>query len=180
MDAGDILNYKICPIDKNDTQDSLFEKLAQCGKDILIKTLDDIENGTVKYFPQNRIKYNNSNKTFVKPTYCRKITKQDELINWNKSAQKIHNQIRALSSNPTAYTILNGMIFKIYRSEVVENRSKNNSGEVIAFEKDGIIVGCEAGKIRIIEGCFQGGKRLYARDIINGKKIKIGDRFSIL
>ena len=80
-----------------------------------------------------------------------------------------------LSENPCACTMLNGQIFKIYRSRVSEIKTLAKAGEVIRADKTGITVACRRGAVDILEGCLQGGKKMGYRDFVNGKKIKVGD-----
>ncbi|MEG1710944.1 MAG: methionyl-tRNA formyltransferase [Clostridia bacterium] len=175
MDEGDILDYEKVTISKNMTADELFIKLTEIGAPLLIKVLDNIEEGKKNPIKQNKIKYNSENKTCCKSSYCSKIKRNDEQIDWNKTAQQIHNQIRALSSNPAARTSLNGKIFKIFCSEINNRIDNNIAGKVLEANKNGIIIGCGKGSIKVTECCLEGGKRMSYRDFVNGKKIKSGD-----
>jgi len=175
MDAGDVLRHVFVEITPDMTASDTFKVFADKGGDALLEVLDEIENGRSVAIPQNRIKFNPENKTFVKPSYCKKLTKDDEKINWNESAVKVHRRIMGLSENPCAYTMLNGQVFKIYRSRVSEIKTLAEAGEVIRADKTGITVACRRGAVDILEGCLQGGKKMGYRDFVNGKKIKVGD-----
>jgi methionyl-tRNA formyltransferase len=65
--------------------------------------------------------------------------------------------------------------FKINEMELIDTNSNNTIGEIIAIEKDGVVVGCEKGKVKLIKIQVPGKKEVKAIDYINGKRLKIGD-----
>ena len=86
MDEGDIISQKETKIEESDTLETLHDRLSLIGRDLLIETIPNIINNSI-----NRIKQNNE-----EATYGYNITKEDEKINFNKTAQEVFNQIRGL------------------------------------------------------------------------------------
>ncbi len=176
MDAGDILGYKIIDTDKNATASEVFDLFASEGAELLKTVIDGLEKGEIQPIPQNKMKYLEENKTFVKPSYCKKLKKEDEIIDWSQSAVKVHNRIRGLSENPGAFTTLNGNVLKIYRSRVANAGTRyEKHGEVLSANKKGVVVACGRGSVEILSCCMAGGKRISGKDLANGKKISAGD-----
>lgn len=176
MDAGDILGYRIIGIGRDDTATDVFSLFAKEGGKLLSEVIVGLEEGTIVSIPQNRMKYRTGNSSFVKPSYCRKLTKEDEIIDWSQSAVKVHNRIRGLSENPCAHTTLRGSVLKIFRSRIAGRSGKHeNPGEVLSADRNGVIVACGRGEIYLSEMCLSGCKRMKCRDFVNGKKICAGD-----
>ena len=120
MDDGDIISQEKIEIGENETLTELSERLSALGKDLLLKTLPSIINGT-----NDRIKQDESLVSFAKI-----IKKEDEVIDFSDTALNVHNKIRALSRVPGGYSILDGKRVKFYKSRVekiitLEEKEKN-------------------------------------------------------
>ena len=155
MDTGDILTQTEVPIDINDTTDTLMAKLAQAGSTLLLDTIDDYIDGKITSVKQDE----------ALVTLTRPIRPDDGIIDWNRTARQIHDQIRALSSWPGCATSLDGKRIKIYASELEEDSSDDaEPGEITAAGKGKLKVRCGNGSIFILELQSEGGKRLKAAD----------------
>lgn len=167
MDDGPILHTKEFLIDRQDTVDSLMEKISLMGADLLLKSLDDIENGTAVFTPQDE----------SKATKCIMLKKENAQINFNNNALCVENFIRGLASWPVAYCKLNGVMLKIYKAMALNNNNFDNAvvGEVVKADKEGIFVKCNNSLLRLDQLQLEGGKILESKDFVNGKKIKVGD-----
>lgn len=164
MDAGDILCQKEVKIEENDDYYSLHNKLSHLGADLLINVIEQIDNIT-------KIKQNED-----LATYCKLITKEDGLINWNDNSLKIYNQIRALVAWPVSYTYFNGKILKIYRSKILNRRFNLPAGTLVRISKKSFGVVCgDKRLIEILEVQLAGKKVLKASEFLNGVNIKTGD-----
>lgn len=86
MDAGGIYVQESLPITKQDDVGTMFEKLSALGKTLLLKTLPDILNGTIKPQPQDE----------ANVTFSPNITREQEAIDWNKTAEEVDNQVRGM------------------------------------------------------------------------------------
>lgn len=161
IDTGNILSIKKTDIDINETSEQLFERLSIIGAEALCETLDNID--SVKPIPQ----------LLNDGSYVKKITKELSPIDWNKSAQNVHNQIRGLQSWPCATTKLNGKTLKVHRSALSDKTGLNAGG--IVDNKDTLTVCCGDGKcVELLELQLEGKKRMDTKTFLLGNNIKIG------
>lgn len=162
MDEGDIITQEEILILDNDTASSLHDKLSILGRDLLLKTLPSIINGT-----NSRIKQDSS-----QATYAFTLKKEDEKINFNKTARQIHNQIRGLNSWPGAYCIFEGKILKIWDSFITENYPVGFNGQITAIYKEGIGVKVSNGEVvfKIVQP--EGKNKMDAISFVNGLRDK--------
>lgn len=170
LDAGDIISQSEITIEHTDDTGLLFEKLSVVGTKLLRETLPSIISKT-----NNRLKQDESQVTFAK-----NISREQERIDWNKSALDIHNQIRGLHPWPVAYTTLEEQSVKVWKADTVQVNSKELPGTVVKIESDYFVVqtGFEEA-IRINELQPAGKKKMSAEDYLRGvgSKLRIGDTF---
>ena len=162
MDEGDIITQEEIPILDTDTASSLHDKLSILGRDLLLKTLPSIINGT-----NSRTKQDSS-----QATYAFTLKKEDEKLNFNKTARQIHNQIRGLNSWPGAYCIFEGKILKVWDSFITENYPVGFNGEITAIYKEGIGVKVSNGEIVLKIVQPEGKNKMDAISFINGLRDK--------
>ncbi|TQE91573.1 methionyl-tRNA formyltransferase [Ureibacillus terrenus] len=169
LDAGDIISQREIPIEKTDHTGILFEKLSLLGRDLLKDTLPSIIAGTNDRIPQDE----------SKATYAHNITREQERIDWSKSAREIYNQVRGLQPWPVAYTTYKGDIVKIWWAQVGGSKTEGRPGEVVKIEKDYFEVAAGEGTLKILELQPAGKKRMSAEDYLRGvgSKLQIGDFF---
>ena len=158
MDDGDIITQRKIDILDNYNVGDIHDKLSIIGSELLYDTLPSIFDGT-----NDRIKQDDSLVTFAY-----NIKKEEEKIDFNKSAKDVHNQIRGLYPFPTSYTTLNGEIIKICESRLGEKKS-GSCGEIISIYDDGIGVMCSDREIIITRIKPAGKKEMSSRDFINGR-----------
>lgn len=173
LDEGDILLQKAVPIKEEDNVGTIHDLLADLGADLLVKTLTLMEQGQLISRPQNH-----SQATFAPP-----LRREDEIIDWSKSAQAIFNQTRGMDPWPGAKTTWGKRILKIYRVKVnnteIHPASASNllPGQVlIASPKKGLLVQTGEGQIWVMELKAEGGKRLAIRDFLRGNPISVNQR----
>lgn len=162
MDTGDIISSAKLNIEEEDTSDTLFKKLSHLGASLLEETLPSIINRTNEREKQNE----------EEATYAYNITKEEELINFKNKAINIHNLIRGLSSNPGAYTYLNGKILKIYNTIVIDKDYDGLCGEIKEITKEGFIVKTEEKSLLITDIKLEGKNRCTTKSYLNGIKDK--------
>jgi methionyl-tRNA formyltransferase len=161
LDTGDILSVEKIDISNTDTSADLHDKIAHQSTPLLLKTLADIQLGTT--IPK---------KQSGEPSYAHKITKEEGKIDWNNSAQRIHDQIRAFYPWPGAYTQIEDQTVKVIESEILDDRSNSVAGTVIAVNKKGLQVATANNKIiNILKLQFPGKKAMSVSDILNGKDL---------
>lgn len=162
IDTGDILLQESTPISEDDNVGTVHDRLMNIGANLIVTTLDQLSEGTVKPLPQD---------SFNEGPYreAPKLFKPDCLIDWSKDQIKIFNQIRGLSPYPAAYTVLsdgkeekNMKIFKTLKSE-----KKIESGK-IEIEAKKVFIGTNTHALELIEVQLAGKKRMTVKDLLNG------------
>ena len=165
MDNGDIISQEAIKILPEDTTSLLHDKLSILGKELLLKTLPSILNGTNKRYPQNE----------EEATYGFVIKKEDEKIMFGNTAREIINQIRGLSLYPGAYCFFDDKRLKIYEAYRIDNTHQNAiPGEITAIYKDGFGVKVLNGEIVVTEVGLEGKSKTDSVSFINGHKDLVG------
>ena len=162
MDEGDIITQEEIDILDNDTASSLHNKLSLLGRDLLLKTLPSIIDGT-----NSRTKQDSS-----QATYAFNIKKEEEKLNFYKTARQVYNQIRGLNSWPGAYCIFEGKILKVWESYITENYPVGFNGEITAIYNDGIGVKVSNGEVVFKVVQPEGKNKMDAISFINGLRDK--------
>lgn len=162
MDAGDIIDVAKTPIGPDETAGELLERLAVLGAGLLSKTLNRIEQGNVERKPQDSALV--SFAPMLDKTMCP--------IDWNRTAQQVHNHVRGLHPWPVATAELGGKTFKIHQTRIVENPTSAAPGTILGLTKTGLQVACREGavEIRILQA--EGGKRMAAPDYFRGHPLE--------
>ena len=166
VDTGDIIYAKELKINKTETAGELFDRLSLLGAEMIVKVLDDIEEGKVTFIKQDE----------SKATKVAMIKKEDGKIDFSKSSESIVNLIRGLNPWPIAFTKYEGKTLKIFSSEVSEY--KGNAGEVLVSDiNNGLIIGTSDKSIKVNELQLEGGKRMLVKEFLLGRKIPVGYKF---
>ncbi len=163
MDAGDMIDVSKTPIGPDETAGELLDRLAVLGADLLSDTLTKIDKGTVTAVPQDS----------SLATYAPMLDKSMCPIDWNKTAQQVHDHVRGMNPWPVATAELGGNRFKIHATAIVENETNAAPGTVLGLTKTGLQVACAEGavEIRILQA--EGGKRMSAPDYFRGHPLEI-------
>jgi len=168
LDAGDMISKVEVDILDSDNYESLHDKLSIAGRDLLKETLPNIFTGNIAPEKQDD----------SLATFARNILREDEKIDWNKSAREIFNQVRALDPTPGAFTYLDEDILKIWSSEVVEleeNYSAEKVGTIIKQDKKHIYILCgENTVLKVKELQISGKKRMPVVNFLSNKKDYVG------
>ena len=162
MDAGDMIDVARTEIGPDETAGELLDRLAVLGADLLSSTLTKIENGSVKRTPQEH----------SRATYAPMLDKTMCPIDWNKTAQQVHNHVRGMNPWPVATTQLGGKRFKVYTTAMVDEDTKAAPGTILGLTKTGLRIACGEGavEIRILQA--EGGKRMAAPDYFRGHPLE--------
>ncbi|MBQ2369388.1 MAG: methionyl-tRNA formyltransferase [Peptococcaceae bacterium] len=164
MDTGDMLLQATLPITDEDTTGTMFDKLAELGGKVLIDTLAGLENGTVVPVKQDD----------SKATHAARILKEDEVIRWEDSAEKIFCQIRGLSPAPGAYTWWNGERLKLWKARISDRETGKAPGTVVAISKNALTVQTGKGCLEVLELQPAGKKAMPAQAFSNGAGVAEG------
>ena len=157
LDTGNIIHAKEIDIDPEDTYGTLSEKLSILGRDLLVKTLPVIFEGENFDIPQND----------EDATHTVKIKREDERLDFKKSAEELHNFVRALNPTPLANILVNGDEWKVLVTEV-GSETKEKPGTVVAVNKDSFEVACSDATLVIKKIKPAGKKEMLVRDFFNG------------
>ena len=169
LDTGDMLLQAKTEIGENETSGELYERLTNIGADLLSETIQRLESGLLTSKKQDE----------HLATYASMLNKEMAVIDWSKSAQTIHNQIRGLNPWPIAITTLDGNKFKIYASCKTEETAQAEPGTVVRSDaKKGLLVCCGDGRLlRLVELQAPGSKRMTAEAYLLGHQIAEGAVF---
>jgi methionyl-tRNA formyltransferase len=155
VDTGNIVLQEKVLIEETDDFGTLHDKLSILGAGVVSKTVSLIDNGDLKLLKQDD--------SLSSP--APKITKELTEINWNKSAEEIHNLIRGLSPYPGAYFKYNDKVIKVYKSKI--SMESCRPGKFIQT-KHSLIAGCGLGSLEILELQQEGKKRLKVDEFLRG------------
>ena len=162
LDTGDIIAVYETEIGETETAGELSKRLSEIGAEHICEVLTDIENNTATYTKQND----------AEATVVKTIKKEQTEVDFTKSGREVACFINGMS--PLAFAVCNGKKFKFHRAKAAEN--SGSAGEVIVADKK-LVIGCGENSVEILEIQEEGGKKLTAKDFLNGRKLKLGDRF---
>ncbi len=156
VDTGNIILKEKIKIDDSDNLGTLHDKMSLAGAELVLKTVNLIDQNKVELIPQDD--------TVATP--APKITKEICNIDWNKSAVEIHNLVRGLSPYPGAFFIHEGKTFKVFESAISETTNLE-PGE-ISQSKNEIAIGTATTALRILNIQPEGRKRMSVQDFLRG------------
>lgn len=160
LDTGDMLMKDEVEIPDEMTAGELYDILKERGAELLKNTIEKMVKGEI--IPEKQ-----SDETF----YAKMLDKNMALINWDESAEKIHNLIRGLNPWPIAYTNYNDEKMKIFESRVLSEKHNKTNGTILDVSKEGMKVACGEGVLLIKKVQFPNKKPLTIEQYINGHKI---------
>lgn len=160
LDCGDVCQKLVIPISDTMNCEELWEEIAQKSPKMIEETLTGLKNGTLEPVKQ------------CEDGLCmaNKLTKEECKIDWTKSNIEIHNLVRGICRCPGAYFMFNDKIIKIIESLPIDGNAAE--GEVAAFSKEGVDIGCGKGLLRLIKVKPEGKGEMLARDWYNGARDK--------
>ena len=167
IDTGDMLLKAETKILPAETCGELTQRLSRIGAELLTKTLDALEAGTLERIPQNE----------AEMTYDPMLNKAMGTVDFHLDSRRIQGLVNGLNPWPCVSVPLEGNRLKLLRAEAAEGTGK--AGTVLkADPKSGLIIACGKGAVRILEVQAPGGKRMRAEDFLRGHGIEEGTCFS--
>jgi methionyl-tRNA formyltransferase len=163
IDTGDIIMTGKLPIGENDTAGTIHDRMMVLGAEVLLETVQAIENQSV--IPQAQPDEATS--------HAPKIFHETCQIDFSKTSADVHNFIRGLSPYPTAWTILEGLKLKVFMSakEVSPQAAHYPVGQFLSDGKTYLKVVTTDGFVHLVDIQIEGRKRLSVRDFLNGFKL---------
>lgn len=168
LDAGDICIQEKIKITPDMTDKELMEIISDKAPFVMYPTIKQLYNKTLT--PQ---KQDESGVTIAK-----KFKKEDSSMDWSKSAQQLHNQVRSMTTWPCACASVNDKNIKILKTAVDSTTVSQTAGEIVAITKEGISVATGEGTLLIKEIKPEGKSLMQAYDWTNGAKLKVGDKLN--
>ena len=173
MDTGDMILKKETAIGENETTGELWERLAKIGAELLVETLQKIEDGTAPRIPQGE-----------QFTMAPMLNKEMSKIDWeNKSAEQIKNLVRGLNPIMGTYSYINEKKVKFWKVETAKElpNDKNienceNGTVIYSNSKDGLYIKAKDGIIKVIEIQGENAKRMNVNDFLRGNEILEGTK----
>lgn len=173
LDAGPILGSDQTEIDPQETAGQLEERLAEMGAALVSKVISQLATETIEPVEQDA------------SLKCKapRLAKEHGLIDWKKSAQQIHNQVRALQPWPRAYTHWQAeggepQRLIVHKTRVSDSESGSSSPGSILSAEDSLLVATGEGQIELVEVQPAGKRAMPASDFLRGNRLKPGDIFS--
>ncbi len=174
IDKGDMLLKDTVTLDPKETGDSLHDKLSMMGGPLLLRTIDQLEDGSAVRIPQCE----------EESTYAPKLEKTMGNIDWTMDADRIERLVRGLNSWPGTFTKIHGKTVKIWDCDVVrqetltENQAAATPGTVIVSEKDQLIVKAGNGALSLRMLQPEGKKNMTVDAYLRGYPITQGELFT--
>lgn len=167
LDTGPVFSEARLSIEPTDTFQSLHDKLAALGAQLLTRDLGSIIAGIIPSVPQSS----------EGVTYAQKIDVADRTIEWSASSNAISCRMRALDPAPGASAYLEGRRVKLFKPETIKSSYPLAPGEIVV-EDGTLLVGCADGTIAPREIQPEGKRRMTVAEWLNGVALPAGSRFS--
>ena len=162
MDAGDIISMVKVPIGSNTTYGELEMDLCREGSKLLLQTIRDFESGKTDRVLQDH----------TLATMAPKIELENCLVDWNQSSQDIHNLVRGVNPHPGAWcwVSIKGQRkrLRIISTEVISTNSESPPGSHVLNSKEGVIVNCGKGSLRLLHIQLEGKKIMTSQEFARG------------
>lgn len=163
MDTGDIIYSEQTPIGEMETAGDLFERLAEMGARLLVRTMKDIETGKAPRAKQDE----------RLASYAPPLSKNLSPISFQESDRMVMKHICGLLPWPVATMQIAEQTLKVYAAEYTNQVSEREPGTLIGVGADGLSVVCGNKKIiRITKIQSPGGKAMNAADYFRGHPLK--------
>lgn len=163
VDSGDILLQKEIDILPEENAGELFDRLAVLGGQAIVEALEIIADGRAVYTPQQE----------SQATHYPMISKEDGKIDWSRSAREVFNKMRGFTPWPSAFTTLDGKLFKILKCVVSDKIFDGKEGQVFVEERKAYVV-CGNGTVELKEVQLEGKKAMPVSDFLLSGKLKTG------
>jgi methionyl-tRNA formyltransferase len=168
IDTGSIIHQAKTAINEQMNAGELHDTLMEIGADLVLQTVNEIEQNNVHPISQEEtMKRNSLKESDLK--HAPKIFKEDMKINWDRTAKEVYQHIKGLSPYPTAFTQLNQLGLKIYDAEISENLLLT-PGEYQTDGKTFLKFQCKDGSISITDLQLEGKKRMKVEEFLRGNR----------
>lgn len=168
MDAGRMYGKKEVVIDEEDNATSLFKKISEAAKDLVLELLPKYVNGELEGVSQNE----------EEVTFCSLIKPEQEKLDLSKDILEVYGYIRGLSDEPGAYLYLDNQKLKIFKAKIANDLVTAEVGTIVQADKRGLLLQCQNGQLAILELQKEGKKRMDYKAFINGNQNLLGTKLN--
>ena len=168
MDAGRMYGKKEVIIDEEDNATSLFKKISEAAKDLVLELLPKYVNGELEGIPQNE----------EEVTFCSLIKPEQEKLDLSKDILEVYGYIRGLSDEPGAYLYLDNQKLKIFKAKIANDLVTAEVGTIVQADKRGLLLQAKNGQLAILELQKEGKKRMDYKAFINGNQNLLGTKLN--
>jgi methionyl-tRNA formyltransferase len=165
IDTGNVLLQERIQIGEDETAGELHDKMKEVGASLLVRTIQGLADGSLKETSQSAM-------TEGELKHAPKIFTETCKIDWNKSADEIHNLIRGLSPFPGAFTYLKSKMLKVYRSKKEVASHSDEPGQVFTDGKVYLKFACKDGYVYMQEIQLEGKRRMIIEDFLRGYRFE--------
>ncbi|MFH1873752.1 MAG: methionyl-tRNA formyltransferase [Pseudomonadota bacterium] len=165
MDAGDMLLKRKTNIEPEETAQDIHDRLAKIGAELLLETVLLIEQQKLQPVFQNH----------TQASLAPKLKKQDGVIDWQKGAVQLKNQIRGTLPWPVSFTHYQGKTLRIFKAEAVHDNPEEQPGTVVRTD-DELGVATGFGTLYLLEVQLEGKRRMRIEEFLKGHKIQVGEK----
>jgi methionyl-tRNA formyltransferase len=167
LDTGDILVQQAVTLRRHETAQTLHDRLAKIGADLLLKSIPLVETGNAPRIKQDT----------AKATLTKKLSKEHGHIDWDRPQRQIDAHIRAMTPWPSAYSWIpqtgDQKMLKIFTT-IISRAAKGKPGTVLRVDKHGILVAAKVGGLLLREVQLEGKKRMHAAEFARGFNLPVG------
>ena len=168
MDAGRMYGKKEVNIEEDDNATSLFKKISEAAKDLVLELLPKYVNGELEGVPQDENEV----------TFCSLIKPEQEKLDLSKDILEVYGYIRGLSDEPGAYLYLDNQKLKIFKAKIANDLVTAEVGTIVQADKRGLLLQCQNGQLAILELQKEGKKRMDYKAFINGNQNLLGTKLN--
>jgi len=168
MDAGRMYGKKEVVIEEDDNATSLFKKISEAAKDLVLELLPKYVNGELEGIPQDENEV----------TFCSLIKPEQEKLDLSKDILEVYGYIRGLSDEPGAYLYLDNQKLKIFKAKIANDLVTAEVGTIVQADKRGLLLQCQNGQLAILELQKEGKKRMDYKAFINGNQNLLGTKLN--
>ena len=163
LDAGDVILCRETPIDPDEDAQALTARLALLGADALAEAVEQLKNGTAQRTAQDHSAF----------TYAPMLDRSLSPMDFTRSAQQLHDQVRGLIPWPCASMTLDGRTVKVYRT-AIGGETALAAGRIAEAGKQGLAIACGDGRLlRVLELQAEGGRRMATADYLRGHPVQV-------
>lgn len=169
LDTGPVLLQKHYVLSDVETSQTLHDKLAVMGGELLVESLNLLEKNQLTPKPQDN----------QHTTYASKISKEEALIDWMLPAIDIERMVRAFNPRPVAYTSWHGQNLRIWNAKAIMKDHHATPRTILKASREGIDIATGSGVLTILQVQLPGGKVMPVSDFYNARQhdLEIGKHF---